>query len=121
MKSEAKTEGRYAYSLERAMHEPSRLSILTSLAAHPEGLVFADLKTLTKLTDGNLSRQIQILQADGLIAVEKSFVKNRPQTRCSLTGEGRKRFLDYIAALEQVVRDAGRVATHPHGRVATTG
>lgn len=121
MKSDPKTEGRYAYSLERAMHEPSRLSILTSLVAHPDGLVFGDLKTLTQLTDGNLSRQIQILQADGLIAVEKSFVKNRPQTRCMLTEDGRKRFIEYIAALEQVVRDAGKLSASSAKRATAFG
>lgn len=103
----SKTEGRYAYAgLERSLHEPSRLGILASLAAHPDGLVFGDLKSLVKLTDGNLSRQIQILQSEGLIEVEKSFVKNRPQTLCRMTKDGRGRFLDYISALEKVVRDA---------------
>jgi len=106
-KAELKSEGRFAYTgLERALHEPSRLGILSSLAAHPEGLVFGDLKTLVKLTDGNLSRQIQILEADGLIEVQKSFVNRRPQTLCRMTKDGRQRFLDYISELEKVVRDA---------------
>ena len=99
--------GRYAYGgLERILHEPSRLGILSSLAAHPDGLVFSDLKVLVGLTDGNLSRQIQTLQEEGLIVVEKSFVKNRPQTMCRMTQDGRQRFVDYIGELERVVRDA---------------
>lgn len=110
MKPDSKTPGRYAYGgLERLLHEPSRLGILSSLAAHPDGLVFADLKTLVRLTDGNLSRQIQLLQDEQLITVEKSFVNNRPQTRCRLSAEGRGRFLDYIGELERVVQDAAAV------------
>ena len=47
--------GRYAYEgLDRTIHEKARLGILTSLAAHPTGLLFGDLKDLCSLTDGNL-------------------------------------------------------------------
>ena len=121
MPAEPTHDGRYAYDgLERLLHEPSRLGILSSLAAHPGGLVFGDLKRLVSLTDGNLSRQIQVLQEDGLIAVEKSFVRNRPQTRCTLTADGRRRFLDYIGELERVIQDASKAAVPAIRRVATT-
>lgn len=99
--------GRYAYAgLERVIHEKARLSILTSLAAHPQGLLFNDLKDLCDLTDGNLSRQIQLLQEAGLVEVWKGFHKNRPRTLCRLTESGRKRFTEYIGVLEKVVSDA---------------
>ncbi|MGC4032373.1 MAG: transcriptional regulator [Tepidisphaeraceae bacterium] len=121
MSADPKTPGRYSYSgLERLLHEPSRLGILSSLAAHPDGLIFGDLKVLVGLTDGNLSRQIQILQEDGLIEVEKSFVKNRPQTRCRMTKDGRERFLEYIGELERVVKDAARQQRAGSLRVATS-
>ena len=36
--------GRYAYEgLDRVIHERARLSVLTSLVAHPNGLVFGEL------------------------------------------------------------------------------
>src|SRR2546423_13767164 len=99
----------FAYEgLERVIHERARLSILSSLAAHPQGLVFNDLKSLCALTDGNLSRQIQLLQEAGLVEVWKGTKNNRPQTLCRLTPDGRKRFLDYISVLESVVSDAAR-------------
>ena len=102
--------GRYAYAgLERLLHERSRLGILSSLASHPNGLAFNDLKTLVSLTDGNLSRQIQILQEDGLLEVEKSTANNRPLTVCRLSTVGRKRFLEYIEELERVVADASNL------------
>ena len=98
---------KFAYAgLDRLIHERARLSVLTSLAVHSKGLRFGDLKKLCGLTDGNLSRHVQILQAGRLIEVSKSFENNRPQTLCRLTGEGRKRYLHYLAVLEQVVRDA---------------
>src|SRR4051794_41016706 len=99
--------GRFAYlGLERLIHERSRLGILSSLAAHPQGLVFNDLKALVVLTDGNLSRQLQQLAEAKFVEVWKGTRNNRPQTLVRLTPNGRKRFLDYIAQLEKVVADA---------------
>ena len=99
--------GRYAYEgLHRLLHERARLSILSSLASHADGLLFNDLKAFCSLTDGNLSRQLQILQEAGLLEVAKEAKNNRPQTRCRLTPAGRERFLEYIAVLESVVSDA---------------
>jgi DNA-binding HxlR family transcriptional regulator len=99
--------GRFAYDgLERLFHERARLSILSSLAAHADGLLFNDLKSLCSLTDGNLSRQLQTLQEGGLVEVWKGFKKNRPQTLCRLTPQGRVRFLEYVNELENVVADA---------------
>ena len=99
--------GRFAYEgLDRVIHERARLGILTSLVAHPRGLVFGDLKNLCALTDGNLSRHLQILQDAGLVEIWKGFDGNRPQTLCRMTKGGRKRFLDYVTVLESVVGDA---------------
>lgn len=101
------TLGRFAYDgLDRVIHEKARLSIVTSLATHPEGLIFNDLKDLCALTDGNLSRHLQILAEAGLIQIWKGFKDHRPQTMCHLTGEGRKRFVEYITVLENIVTDA---------------
>jgi DNA-binding MarR family transcriptional regulator len=104
---ESATSGRFAYEgLERVFHEKARLSIMTSLVAHPGGLVFADLKELCALTDGNLSRHLQVLSESGFVAIVKGYQHNRPQTLCRLNDEGRRRFLDYINVLESVVADA---------------
>jgi DNA-binding MarR family transcriptional regulator len=103
----AKTKAPFAYEgLDRAMHEKARLGVLTSLMVHPRGLAFADLKQLCGLTDGNLSRHLQVLQDAGLVEIIKGYAGNRPHTQCRLTAAGRQRFLDYLAILEQVVRDA---------------
>jgi DNA-binding MarR family transcriptional regulator len=99
-------DGRFAYDgLDRLIHEKARLSIVASLAAHDGGLVFNELKTLCKLTDGNLSRQLQQLSEAGLIELWKGTRNNRPQTLAKLTPDGRKRFMDYVAVLESLVAD----------------
>jgi DNA-binding MarR family transcriptional regulator len=101
------SSGRFAYDgLERVFHEKARLGIMTSLVSHPKGLVFSDLKELCALTDGNLSRHLQVLHDAGFVEVWKGFQRNRSQTLCRLTEEGRKRFLEYINVLESVVADA---------------
>ena len=103
--------GRFAYDgLDRVIHEKARLRVLTSLIAHPKGLVFGDLKEMCALTDGNLSRHLQVLEEASLVAIEKGYHRNRPQTVCRITAEGRRRYLDYLKVLEQVVRDAASAA-----------
>jgi len=111
---QGRQSGRYAYDgLQRVIHERSRLGILSSLASHPDGLLFNDLKALCNLTDGNLSRQLQLLQESGFVQVWKGFKNNRPQTLCRLTESGRERFLEYISVLESVVADAMNAPKQP--------
>ncbi len=107
----AEAKGRFAYDgLDRIIHEKARLSVLTSLVSHPKGVAFNDLKALCGLTDGNLSRHVQILGEAGLVLVQKSFVDNRPHTVCKISAEGRRKYLEYLSVLEQVVRDAAKAA-----------
>jgi hypothetical protein len=101
------TESRYAYDgLDRVIHERARLSLLTSLITHAHGLTFAELKQFCALTDGNLNRHLLVLEEAKLINVSKTTDKNRPQTSCRITALGRKRYVDYLAVLEQVLTDA---------------
>ncbi len=101
------TNGRFAYDgLERVFHEKARLGIMTSLVSQPRGVVFSDLKEMCHLTDGNLSRHLQVLNEAGFVEIWKGFHNNRPQTLCRITDEGRRRFLEYINVLETVVHDA---------------
>lgn len=113
----AHAPGRFSYEgLDRIIHEKARLGILASLATHPAGLVFGDLKELCSLTDGNLSRHLQVLADAGLVLIHKSFKDRRPLTQVRLTDQGRERFLGYIATLEIVVTDA--LAGDPSSRSA---
>ena len=100
---------RFAYDgLDRVIHERARLSVLTSLLTHPRGLPFGDLKRLCALTDGNLNRHLQVLEEAKLVVIKKGVEGNRPQTLCRVTPLGRKRYVEYLAVLEQVLLDADR-------------
>jgi DNA-binding MarR family transcriptional regulator len=104
------SEGRFAYEgLDRVIHERARLSVLTSLISNPKGLTFGDLKQLCALTDGNLSRHLSVLEKEKIVQIVKGHDHNRPQTVCRITASGRKRYLEYLTTLEQVVRDAANV------------
>src|SRR3982751_5060690 len=111
-------QGRFAYDgLERVLHEKARLGIMTSLVTRPEGLLFSELKRLCALTDGNLSRHLDVLREAGLVEVWKGFENRRPQTLCRLSADGRERFLAYLEQLEQVIRDAMPRAAKRAGRL----
>lgn len=99
--------GRYAYEgLDRVLHEKARLGILTALVAKPDGLPFTELARLCALTDGNLSRHLDVLTEAGLVEVKKGYDRRRPLTTCKMTPLGRRRFREYLAQLEQVLKDA---------------
>jgi DNA-binding MarR family transcriptional regulator len=105
----SRNRGRFAYEgLDRVIHERARLSVLTSLVTNPKGVSFGDLKTLCSLTDGNLSRHLQVLEKAKMVAIAKGTDRNRPLTVCRITAAGRNRYLEYLATLEQVVRDAAQ-------------
>jgi DNA-binding MarR family transcriptional regulator len=91
------------------IHERARLSVLTSLITNPKGVSFGDLKQLCSLTDGNLNRHLRVLEEAGMVQIVKGLDRNRPQTVCRITPSGRKRYLEYLTTLEQVVRDAAKV------------
>lgn len=108
MKSKSESsQARFAYEgLDRVIHERARLSVLTSLITNPKGLTFGRLKQLCALTDGNLSRHLAVLEKEEMVEILKGQDRNRPQTTCRITPSGRKRYLEYLSTLEQVVRDA---------------
>jgi len=109
MKTNPTREARFAYEgLDRVIHERARLSILTSLITNSKGVTFNDLKQLCALTDGNLSRHLRVLEKDNMVEIVKGHERNRPLTVCRITPSGRKRYLEYLSTLEQVVRDAGK-------------
>jgi len=102
-----KRSSRFAYDgLDRVIHERARLSVLTSLITHAKGLAFGELKQLCGLTDGNLNRHLLVLEEAKLVTTSKGFEHGRPQTVCRITPVGRKRYIEYLGVLEQVVLDA---------------
>jgi DNA-binding MarR family transcriptional regulator len=123
MKSKSSSsEGRFAYEgLDRVIHERARLSILTCLLTHPKGLAFNDLKQLCALTDGNLSRHLSVLEKAKMVEIVKGHEHNRPQTVCRITAPGRRRYVEYLAALEQVIQDAAKDRSEERAESLTRG
>jgi DNA-binding transcriptional ArsR family regulator len=102
---------RFAYGgLNRVIHERARVSVLTSLITHSKGLAFSELRELCGLTDGNLNRHLLVLEEAKLVSVSKAFDGARTQTRCKITALGRRRYLEYLTVLEQVVADGAAAA-----------
>jgi len=80
--------------LDRVIHEPARLKIMTHLYVVKSG-DFVYLMRTTGLTRGNLSSHMTKLEEVGYVEVIKEFVDRKPVTMLSLTDQGRKAFLDY--------------------------
>lgn len=95
-------------ALDRVFHERGRLAICSALVANDEGLSFTQLQDVCNLTDGNLNRHLHALAEIGIVETRRITGKGRPQTTVRITREGRERFLDYIDALESVVREVQR-------------
>ena len=74
-------------NLDRLIHDPSRLAILTALSAC-ESADFIFLRRLTGMTAGNLSSHIGKLAEKGYVIVEKTFVDNRPNTTVKISPQG---------------------------------
>ncbi|MGC2250989.1 MAG: transcriptional regulator, partial [Acidobacteriaceae bacterium] len=53
---------------------------------------------------------LQVLEKSKMVEIIKGHERNRPQTLCRITAAGRKRYLEYLSTLEQVVRDAAKVS-----------
>ncbi len=98
------SDARYAYQdIDPLLHAPSRLGIATALYANRAGLGFVELRQLCELSDGNLSRHLQKLEADGVVRTNKSFVGRMPQTTVTMTATGRARFERYIEYIRTII------------------
>ncbi len=92
-------------AIDRLVHEPARLAILTVLASAQQ-VEFGFLETICRLSKGNLSSHLSKLEAGGLVAIDKSFRGKRPLTQASITPAGRdalQRYRSQIAALMNAV------------------
>jgi DNA-binding MarR family transcriptional regulator len=76
-------------TLDRLVHEPARLSLLTALATC-ESADFLYLQRLTGLSKGNLSSHLSKLEEAGLLAVTKQFKGKTPNTLLAITERGRQ-------------------------------
>ena len=96
--------------LDRAVHEPARLAILTVLASANEA-EFRFLETATGLTPGNLSSHSSRLELAGYLKVRKTFRGRVPVTWLRITPAGRDALSNYWATLQRA--SAGQVTSPP--------
>ena len=89
--------------LDRLIHEPSRLAILTVLSSARDA-DFVFLQRTTKLTNGNLSSHLTKLEEAGLVTIAKTFVGKKPHTSVALTRDGRKRIAQHWEQLDRLKR-----------------
>ena len=87
--------------LNRLVHEPSRLAILTALSACDKA-DFLFLLNITGLTKGNLSSHLSKLADAGLVEIEKTFEGKTPITYAKLTLEGKEALKDYWSSVDKV-------------------
>ena len=89
--------------LDRLIHEPGRLAILTVLSSVKDA-DFLFLQRATALTKGNLSSHLTKLEDAGLVAIEKRFIRKKPNTNVALTAVGKQRIAEHWAQLERLRR-----------------
>jgi len=89
-------------SIDRLIHEPSRLIIMAHLYVVDDA-DFLFLVRQTGMTWGNLSVHISKLEAAGYLQVKKEFLGKKPHTVVSLTKQGRKAFEAYRKGMKEVL------------------
>lgn len=87
--------------LDKLIHEPARLAILTALSACRRA-DFLYLRRLTGLTKGNLSSHLSRLEDADLVEVTKTFEGKKPITYAALTDAGRTAITQYWDRLDDV-------------------
>ena len=89
--------------LDRLIHEPGRLAILTVLSS-VQAADFVFLQRTTGLTKGNLSSHLTKLEEAGLVEIHKRFVGKKPNTNIALTAIGKQRIARHWDQLERLKR-----------------
>lgn len=93
-------------TLDRVIHEPARLMIVTVLYAVTEA-DFLYLQRELGLTQGNLSSHLAKLEQAGYVLITKTFKGKYPLTICSLTNKGREAFDGYARKMQFVASANG--------------
>jgi DNA-binding PadR family transcriptional regulator len=88
--------------LDRVIHEPARLLIVTILST-VEQADFLFLLHETGLTKGNLSSHLSRLEKSGYVMIEKTYKGKLPMTLCRLTDEGMEAFQQYRQQLDELL------------------
>jgi len=89
--------------LNRLIHDPGRLLILTFL--YPVArLDYLELRKRVRFTTGNLSSHLATLEKAGYVLIQKGFKGKYPITVCSMTKKGREALALYAEILKQITK-----------------
>ncbi|MFX1370076.1 MAG: winged helix-turn-helix domain-containing protein [Promethearchaeota archaeon] len=88
--------------IDRVIHEPSRLKIMTQLYV-VESADYSFLMKQLGFTWGNLSSHLSKLEDAGYVHVEKEFVDKKPRTTLMLTEAGRSAFQEYRKTMQALI------------------
>jgi DNA-binding MarR family transcriptional regulator len=88
--------------LDDVVHQRVRLGILT-IAHEARRVEFGYLRAQLELTAGNLSKHLGVLEAAGLIGVEKGYEGRRGRTWITLTPAGDTALAEEIRKLRQLI------------------
>ena len=97
-------------SIDRIIHEPSRLVIMAQLYVI-QSADFLFLQNQTGMTPGNLSSHLSKLEDAGYVEVTKEFIDRKPHTALALTKSGRAAFKAYREKMRQVFNDLPKEKT----------
>lgn len=75
---------------------------MSALAVN-DALDFTALKEYLEVTDGNLATHMKKLEKEGFVGVQKSFINNKPNTKYTITPEGKQAFSEYLTMMEQII------------------
>ena len=76
---------------------------MSALAVN-DTLDFSSLKDYLEVTDGNLASHLKALEKEKFVAVTKTFIDRKPNTKYAMTKRGRKAFEEHLAALENLIK-----------------
>jgi DNA-binding MarR family transcriptional regulator len=91
--------------LDPLIHVPTRLKIVATLAALPDGdtLSFTRLQDMIGLTPGNLIIHLRKLEEAGYLTSTKTKTGTTPQTTVALTAQGREALSAYTKVLHDLL------------------
>jgi len=90
-------------NLNKAFESRIRLGIMSVLIVNVSA-DFGMLKELLDLTDGNLASHIKALEGMDYIESVKRFIGRKPNTKYTITAQGRQAFQEHLNALENLIR-----------------
>lgn len=90
-------------NLDKAFENRTRLGIMSALVVN-DFMDFNTLKDLLEVTDGNLASHLKSLEKNTYIIFKKEFLDRKPNTKYSVTIEGREAFVRHIKAIEQLIK-----------------